>query len=102
VTSLPIQLTCNVTGVAVWRVNGTSYDFINKMLKGHSSKGTNILINSTVNNTEYICVSSTNFSVVISHPAYIIIAGEYICILSVTYLRLLHYVHTYVQYNGDH
>ena len=92
-TPLPIQLTCNVTGVAVWRVNGTSYDFINKMLKGHSSEGTNILINSTVNNTEYICVSSTNFSVIISHPAYIIIAGEYVCKLFVTYLRLLNCVH---------
>ena len=38
-----------------------------------------VLVNSPVNNTEYICVSSTNDGETSSDPAYIIIAGEYAC-----------------------
>ena len=78
-TPLPIELTCNVTGVAAWRVNGTIYilaDLTDGALPGHSRNGTNILVNSPVNNTEYICLSATNDGVTISDPAYIIIAGE--------------------------
>ena len=78
-TPLPIELTCNVTGVALWRVNGTANTLsglANGALPGHSHSGTNILINSPVNNTEYICVSLTNDGGTISEPAYIIIAGE--------------------------
>ena len=63
----------------MWRVNGTSYalsSLANGALPGHSHSGTNILINSPVNNTEYICVSLTNDGGTISEPAYIIIAGE--------------------------
>ena len=79
-TPLPIELSCNVTGVATWRVNGTSYalsSLINGALLGHSATGTNILVNSPVNNTEYICVSLTIDGETNSDPAYIIIAGEY-------------------------
>ena len=44
----------------------------------HSCTGTNILVNSPVNNTEYICMSLTNDgNDIIGGPAYIIIAGEY-------------------------
>ena len=78
-TPLPIELTCNVTGVAAWRVNGTSYilaDLTNGELPGHSRTRTNILVNSPVNNTEYICISATNDGETTSDPAYIIIAGE--------------------------
>ena len=79
-TSLPIELTCNVTGVAAWRVNGTDYTLTgltNGALPGHSRTGTNILVNSPVNNTEYICVSLTCDGEVSSDPAYIIIIGNY-------------------------
>ena len=78
-TPLPIKLTCNVTGVAAWRVNGTSYilsDLTSGDLPGHSRTGTNILVNSPMNNTEYICVSQTNDGETISDPVYVIIAGE--------------------------
>ena len=78
-TPLPIELTCNVTGVATWRVNDTDYtltSLANEALPGHSRNGTNILVNSPLNNTEYICVSQTNDGETRSDPAYIIIAGE--------------------------
>ena len=87
-TPLPIELTCNVTGVATWTVNNTDYtlgSLTNGELPGHSRTGSNILVNSPVNNTEYICVSTTNDGDVTSDPAYVIIAGEYIL-----------YVHNYV------
>ena len=79
-TPLPIELTCNVTGFPVWRINGTTYTLNslgNGELQGHSRNGANILVNSPVNNTEYICVSSTVFGDVSSDPAYIIIAGKW-------------------------
>ena len=95
VTPLPIELTCNVTGVALWRVNGTDYtlsSLTNGALPGHNRTGTNILVNSPVNNTEYICVSQTNDGDTSSNPAYIIIAGEYACmqyiIIMYVYVRV--------------
>ena len=79
VTSLPINLICNVTEVVTWRINGTIYiptNHTNGALPGHHRTGKNLLINIPVNNTEYICVSINNYSVLISDPAWIIIAGE--------------------------
>ena len=81
-TSLPIELICNVTGVVtVWRVNGTSYtrnDLTNGRLPGHSRTGANILVNSPVNNTEYICVFlDDDDNEVNTDPILLIIAGEY-------------------------
>ena len=79
-TSLPIVLTCNVAGVATWTVNDIDYTLDNLTdgeLPGHSLDGTNILVLSPVNNTEYICVSLTNDGKTRSDPAYIIIAGKY-------------------------
>ena len=81
-TPLPIELTCNSTGVAAWRVNGsvtvyTVVDLANRALRGHNSSGANILINSPVNNTEYICVSLTNGGQDESKPAHIVISGEF-------------------------
>ena len=78
-TPLPIELTCNVTGVASWRVNGSNYllsGLSNGALVGHNHTGTNILVTGPVNNTEYICVCQTNGGESISDPAYIVIAGE--------------------------
>ena len=98
VTPLPIELTCNVTGVAAWRVNGTSYtlaSLTNGALPGHNRTGTNILVNNPVNNTEYICASTTNDGETSSDPAYIIIAGEYfrlaLHILNINYVCI--YLH---------
>ena len=88
-TPLPIELTCNVTGVASWRVNGTDYllsSLTNGALPGHNRTGTNILVNSPVNNTEYICVSQTNDGDFISDPSYIIIAGNYVNIRNVIFI----------------
>ena len=88
-TPLPIELTCNVTGVASWRVNGTDYllsSLNNGALPGHSRTGANILVNSPLNNTEYICVSLTNDGVVSSDPSYIIIAGNYVNIRNVIFI----------------
>ena len=79
-TPLPIELTCNVTGLPLWRVNGVTYTLTilrNGALPGHNATGTNILIDTPVNNTEYVCVSSTNDGDVSSDPANLIIAGEY-------------------------
>ena len=79
-TPLPIVLTCNVAGVATWTVNDTDYTLANLTdgeLPGHSLHGTNILVLSPVNNTEYICVSLTNDGKTRSDPAYIVIAGKY-------------------------
>ena len=65
----------------MWRVDNQRYtlgDLTNGALSGHSRTGTNILVNSPVNNTEYICVSTTNDGDVSSDPAYIIVlAGEH-------------------------
>ena len=79
VTPLPIKLPCNVTGVIVWRVDNEYYsltDLSNGVLPGHSRTGTNILVYRPLNNTQYICVSTTNDGDVSSDPAYVIITGE--------------------------
>ena len=86
-TPLPIELTCNVAETVVWRVNGTDFllaSLANGNLPGHSVTGSNILVDSPVNNTEYICASVIGANVTLSDPAYIIIAGEqyaytYVC-----------------------
>ena len=82
-TPLPIELTCSVTGVLIaWIVNGAAY-LLNHLadgaLPGHNVTGTNILVNSPVNNTEYVCVSLINDVETRSDTVYIIIiTGEYI------------------------
>ena len=80
-TALPIELVCNVTGtVTAWIVNDTAYtrtQLTNGALQGHGRAGANILVNSPVNNTEYICVSlNDDDNETNSDPTYIIIAGE--------------------------
>ena len=75
---LPIELICNVTGEPSWIVNGSGYSLSqlsNGALPGHNRTGTNILVNSPVNNTEYICQSATNYSDTLSDPAYITVTG---------------------------
>ena len=79
---LPIELTCIVTGLAAWSINGVAYlltSLINGVVPGHDVTGTNILVYNPVNNTEYVCISYTNDSETRSVPAYInIITGEYV------------------------
>ena len=74
----------------MWSVNDTDYTLsdLRGTLPGHGFDGTNILIHIPVNNTEYICVSQTNDGKTRSDPAYIVIAGEYICIHSI-YMNML-------------
>ena len=82
-TPLPIELTCNVTGVVIaWRVNGsvTAYllgDLTNGALPGHNVRRTSILVNSPVNNTEYVCVFLDAGNQTDSDPACVVIAGEF-------------------------
>ena len=79
-TPLPIELTCNVTGVAAWRIDNVTYtlaQLTSGIPPGHSRTGTNILVNSPVNNTEYICVCTTIDGETSSDPSYINIAGEH-------------------------
>ena len=78
-TPLPIELICNCTGAILWRINNILYDLAYGVPPGHSSIGTNILVNSPVNNTKYICISPTYDGAlhdVYSDPAYIVIAGK--------------------------
>ena len=112
VTSLPINLTCNVTGVVRWRINGAFYiptNHTNGTLPGHRHAGTNLSIHCPVNYTEYICVSTSNYSILISDPAWIIIAGEdlrVICYVIIehiyTNIRIcvlhsyIHYIYLYI------
>ena len=82
-TPLPIELTCNVEGTPLWRVNNGSYtltQLMNGDVTGHDRNGTNILVDEPLNNTEYICVCLLNQgkTEIRSDPAYIIIAGEYV------------------------
>ena len=46
------------------------------LMETYSCIRTNILVDSPVNNTEYICASQTNDASYFSDSAYIIIAGE--------------------------
>ena len=80
VTPLPIELTCNVTGVTIWIINGSNhflYSFTSGQVPGHNATRKNILVNNPVNNTKYICMSAQLNDVTVSDPAYIITAGEY-------------------------
>ena len=54
VIPLAVELTYNDIGTALWNAD---YRLTNGALPGHSRTVTNILVNSRVNNTEYICVS---------------------------------------------
>ena len=102
VTLLPINLTCNVTGVVTWRINDTFYittNHSNGALPGHHRAGTNLLIDSPVNNTKYICVSINNYNVLISDPVWIIIAGENLHVICcVIIIHIYIYKYKYVCY----
>ena len=78
-TMLPIELICSVTGIPIWRINGSFHplsELFNGVVAGHNRSGTNILVNSPVNNTKYVCVSQTINGDINSNPAYIIVAGK--------------------------
>ena len=80
-TSLPIELTCDVTGVVIgWIVNGTDRllaSLTNGALPGHNVTGTNILVNSPANNTKYICVFlNDDGNQITSDTAHVFVAGK--------------------------
>ena len=78
-TQLPIELTCNVTGFPLWRINNVTYALNQLMqgdLPGHNISGSNVLINNPVNSTEYVCISSFSNQSISSDPAYTIIGAN--------------------------
>ena len=104
---------CNCTGVVLWKIDNEFrllIDITNGILPGHNLTGTNILVYSPVNNTEYVCVSPTTdpaVNSIYSDPAYIVIAGEtlsHLCTYLYTTLCIhiiLACVHKYM-YAGIH
>ena len=80
-TPLPIELTCNITGLFVsWEVDNDTFTIgsINDgRLAGHRASGTNILlVDVPMNNTKYICVSNNEINVIgRSEPAFLYVAG---------------------------
>lgn len=86
VTPLPIELTCNITGVvSLWSINGTVFT-PDRLPPEHRINGFNILVDTPFNNTEYICVSVMGGDQIMSAPAYIIIAGKN---AHVSYIQLI-------------
>ena len=89
ITPSPIQLTCDITLVAAWIVNDVTV-LLNQLDNiGHGRNGTNIVINTPMNNSEYFCSDGRNNG----EPYYIFVAGtyvhkyvHYICITVVTLL----------------
>ena len=75
------MLKCNATiGVQIWMVNGSTYtltELSQGELPGHNRTGANIIIETPVNNTMYVCESlvSTNH-IIQSETAFVYIAGE--------------------------
>ena len=78
----PVELSCNVTsGILLWSVNGTVltiFQLRNGFVPGHSANESNIVIIVPVNNTEYVCESTTMEETIRSDPVFIYIAGGYI------------------------
>ena len=79
-TPLPIELTCNITGLFVtWEVDNVTYTIGNingGRLVGHRASGINILVDVPMNNTKYICVSNNETNVIgRSEPAFLYVAG---------------------------
>ena len=72
VTSLPLQLICDVAGGIAWKVNSATYVFNQLAGVGLDQNGANLLINYPVNNSQYICTNGRTDG----QPYYILIAGE--------------------------
>ena len=76
VTTLPIELTCDVSSGVAWFINGYAYllnELVSGMAPGHNASGRNILINSPMNNSRYSCSDALNDGELYR----IFIAGEY-------------------------
>ena len=74
-----IELKCNVTGIPLWMVNGTTFklsELSDGELPGHNRTGANIIIESPVNNTKYVCESLFLDHTIQSEAAFVYIAGE--------------------------
>ena len=103
----PVELTCNISeGSTGWRVNGSDRVFTITNLRegelaGHNVSGANsLLVINATNNTQYRCVSIRDAGDVDSDPAFLYIAGTYVCdhIGLLTYLikSCIRHMYTYV------
>ena len=77
-----VQLTCEIfEGSTGWSVNGsnavTLSDINNSGLPGHSLNGTSLVINTPMNNTEYVCVSISDDGNLQSDPVFLFVAGKF-------------------------
>ena len=72
VTSLPLQLTCDIAGGIAWKVNKTTYVFNQLAGIGLDRNGANLMINNPANNSQYICTDS----ITDGQPYYTLVAGE--------------------------
>ena len=76
VTTLPIELTCDVSSGVAWFINGDTYllnELVSGNVPGHNVSGRNILINSPMNNSQYFCSDGLN----VGGLYRIFIAGKY-------------------------
>lgn len=67
-----------------WEVDGTPYRFDQLTggdLPGHNASGNNITVSAPVNGTKYVCVFglANPTRILMSDPAFLYIAGEYVC-----------------------
>ena len=95
VTTLPIELTCDVSPAAAWLINNRTY-LLNQLMTapGHNVDGQNILINNPMNNSEYSCSDGTNNGGLYR----IFIAGECdikFCLCVYTYIYTVYTVFTW-------
>ena len=88
-----IELKCNVTaGVPLWMVNGSAFtlsELADGELPGHNRTGTNIIIETPVNNTKYVCESLVSTDLTIQSKAtYVYIAGKFSIIVIYRHAQL--------------
>ena len=77
----PVELTCDITeGSTGWRVNGgnvlTISDIRGGALPNHTVNGSNLVIVTATNNTEYVCVSIRDSGDLNSSAVRLYIAGK--------------------------
>ena len=79
----PIILNCTISdGSTGWSVNGAPAISLSAIrggaIPGHNVSGTSLVINTPVNNTEYVCLSIRDEGDIPSEPAFLYIAGMFL------------------------
>ena len=79
----PVQINCEISqGSTGWSVNGLPAVSLSGVdgggIPGHSRNGTSLVVDTPVNNTEYVCVSIRDQGNVESDPVFLFIAGDFI------------------------